>query len=77
MIHDFNGKAIYYDGIVENITERKLSELKLWESEARYRELFEMESDAIILVDNETGRILEANHATTALCGFDKMNCFQ
>jgi PAS domain S-box-containing protein len=71
VIRDSDGKTLYYDGIVENITERKLSELQLRESESRYRELFEAESDAILLIDNETGRILEANNAASALYGFE------
>lgn len=39
----------------------------LGQSEARYRQLFEVESDAIFLVDNAEGRILEANQAAIAL----------
>jgi PAS domain S-box-containing protein len=46
------------------------TETALRESEARYRELFEAESDAIVLVDNETGRILEANGAAAAMYGY-------
>ncbi len=34
------------------------------------REIFEMESDAIFLIENETGRILEANTAASALYGY-------
>jgi PAS domain S-box-containing protein len=45
-------------------------QLQLRESESRYRELFEMESDAILLVDNETGKILDANHAASVLYGY-------
>lgn len=53
-----------------NLVEEGFNELK--ESEARYRELFEAESDAIFLIDNETGRILEANSAASALYGYDR-----
>jgi PAS domain S-box-containing protein len=42
------------------------------ESETRYRELFELESDAVLLIDNETGNILEANHAAIALYGYSR-----
>jgi PAS domain S-box-containing protein len=71
-IRDSDGKTLYYDGIVEDITERKLSEFKLMESESRYRELFEAESDAVLFVDNETGSILDANHAAAALFGYEQ-----
>ena len=39
----------------------------LEENEERYRALFEAESDTIFLVDNESGRILEANTAASEL----------
>jgi len=48
------------------------AEEALRESEERYRQLFEMESDAIFLIDNETGRILEANEAASELYGFSR-----
>jgi PAS domain S-box-containing protein len=56
--------------ILHDITERKRMEEALRESEAHYRDLFEMESDAIFLIDNATGNILEANRAALALYGY-------
>ena len=55
-----------------DITERKRAEEELGESEKRYRSLFEMESDAILLIDNQTGRILEANRAASLLYGYSR-----
>ena len=52
-----------------DITERRQAEEALRESESRYRQLFELESDAILLIDNDTGRILEANSAAVDLYG--------
>lgn len=47
------------------------AELKrLRESEIKYRQLFELESDAIFLIDNETGNILEVNTAACTLYGY-------
>ena len=51
--------------------ERRKIEEALKGSEARYRGLFEAESDAIVLVDNKTGLILEANNAASLLYGYD------
>jgi two-component system, cell cycle sensor histidine kinase and response regulator CckA len=53
-----------------DITERKRFEESLLESEEKYRRLFEMESDAIFLIENESGRILEANAAAAGLYGY-------
>jgi PAS domain S-box-containing protein len=44
----------------------------LRESEERYRTLFELESDAIVLVDAETGQVLEVNAAATTLYGYTR-----
>ena len=44
--------------------------MALRESEERYRRLFEVESDAIFLVDCETERIIDANAAALKLYGY-------
>jgi PAS domain S-box-containing protein len=54
------------------VEERKQAEEVLRESEERYRQLFEAESDAIFLIDNEDGRILEANNAASAMYGYSR-----
>jgi PAS domain S-box-containing protein len=53
----------------ENEARRK-SEDALRESEVKYHHLFEMVPDAIFLIDNETGNILDANRAATLLYGY-------
>jgi two-component system cell cycle sensor histidine kinase/response regulator CckA len=60
-------------GAVNMVMQRRDAALtSLQESEKRYRQLFEAESDAIFLIDNTTGQILEANHAATALYGYSR-----
>lgn len=50
-IRDSQGRTLYYDGIVENITERKQAEETLRESEERFHRLFEASPEAIMLLD--------------------------
>jgi PAS domain S-box-containing protein len=71
-LRDLDGNVRGVLGTYEDITDRRLAEKALRESESRYRQLFESESDAILLIDNETGRILEANGATSQLYGYSR-----
>jgi PAS domain S-box-containing protein len=59
--------SMFYD-----MTNQIKARAALRESEEKYRELFESESDAIFLIDNTSGNILEVNAAATALYGYNK-----
>ena len=65
---DAEGKIIYYEGTVEDITERKRAEQLLLESEERFRSFIEQSVDGIVLID-EHGIILEWNTAQEHLTG--------
>jgi diguanylate cyclase (GGDEF)-like protein/PAS domain S-box-containing protein len=65
----FAGEPAVIASLVD-ITERKQWELALADSRQRYRQLFEAESDAILLIENATGRIIEANAAAARLYGY-------
>ena len=69
LLTDSSGKVAQILGVGRDITERRRTESKLRESEARYRELFDLESDAILLIEADSGRILRANQAAGALYG--------
>jgi len=59
--------------VMIDITERKRVEEELWEShEEKYRRLFELESDALFLIDNERGTICEVNRAAEHLYGYSR-----
>ncbi|MCG6876126.1 MAG: PAS domain S-box protein [Betaproteobacteria bacterium] len=57
---------------VRDITERMRAQEKVRESEERYRLLFEMESDAIVVVDVETLQHLDVNRAAVELYGYSR-----
>jgi diguanylate cyclase (GGDEF)-like protein/PAS domain S-box-containing protein len=56
----------------QEIMLRKELEQALRESEKHYRELFELESDAIFIIQNQDGAILEVNSAACILYGFNR-----
>jgi two-component system, cell cycle sensor histidine kinase and response regulator CckA len=55
-----------------DITESVHAHQALQESEELYHRLFEVESDAIVLVDRESGSLLAANTAATVLYGYSR-----
>lgn len=67
-----NEGEIHIDGIFSDITERKRAQEALVESEAKYRQLFSTESEAIIIMDFETLNIVDANEAALKLYAYDR-----
>jgi len=54
-----------------DVTERRMAENRLKQSEAEYRNLFENTQDGVEVIDAETGRIILANQAAANMFGFD------
>ena len=67
-----NGEVVKVNGCLMDITDRKLVERSLRDSEDRYRQLFEMESDALFLIDSEFGQILDVNLSAQMLYGYSR-----
>ena len=66
ILHD---KVVFYS-IINDITERKQSEKALKKSEERFRRLFESHSAVMMILDPETGQIMDANKAAANFYGW-------
>ncbi len=69
-VRDNKGKIIKVQGAFQDITERKQTEENLIVSEVRYRRLFEAARDGILILDAETGMIIDVNPFLSEMLGF-------
>ena len=67
---DLNGRIIGVLGTYEDITEQKKASETLAESEKRYRTLFENNHMPMLLIDPDTGAIMDANQAACDYYGW-------
>jgi len=74
---DENGTPLYITGLVIDISDRKESEERLRSSEIRYRRLFESAKDGILILDAETGMIIDVNPFLLQLLGFSEEQLLQ
>jgi PAS domain S-box-containing protein len=72
VLRDTKGSVIGTASIGEDITDMRRAETQLRDSEERYRQLFTIEPDALIVHDYETQEILEANKAMLAMYGYTR-----
>jgi PAS domain S-box-containing protein len=68
-VRDQTGTSLYFEGIVEDITENRRAEQK-------FRDVFESAGDAILIHDL-VGHILEANHVACQQLGYDHEDLLQ
>ena len=66
------GKVIAFLAMVEDITDQKQAKEALRESEERYRAIFERAADSIVLIDPETGTIIEFNERAHKTLGYSR-----
>ncbi len=69
-IIDHEGNFCGYRGIDRDITERKQAQTELLVSEQRYRRLFEAAKDGILILNAETGMIVDVNPYLIEMLGF-------
>ncbi len=69
---DRNGQSLGASVIVRDITRQMKAEETLREAEEKYRQLFYAEQDAIILFEQQSGKISEFNDAALQLYGYPR-----
>lgn len=70
-IKNDQGKVLFYEGIVEDITDKKRTENELFKNEQKYRTLFDLAPSGIILSDSE-GKVIAANPAFCESLGYTR-----
>jgi PAS domain S-box-containing protein len=60
--------------LIADVTERKRAEEAFIFSELRYRRLFETAKDGILILDYETGRVVDSNDFLSRILGLPKSN---
>ena len=68
---DADGKILFYQGIVVDITERKLAEEKLSRSEAKFRRILATAAEGFVLMDDKM-RIVDVNEAYCRMLGYER-----
>jgi PAS domain S-box-containing protein len=71
-ISDSSGKPENFVFMHENITERKQAEEAQRDAETRYRLLFELSPDGIVIIDPATGRLQEFNETAHQQLGYTR-----
>jgi PAS domain S-box-containing protein len=57
---------------IEDVTHRRQAEAATRDSEVRYRRLFQMAKDGILILDADTGKVIDANPFMTTLLGYSR-----
>ncbi len=68
---DAQGKIVYYQGTVVDVTERKLAEEALNKSEAKFRRIVETSAEGFLMMDNNL-QIVDVNDAFSRMLGYSR-----
>ncbi|MEN6557213.1 MAG: PAS domain S-box protein [Thermoguttaceae bacterium] len=69
---DEKGVALGIVGVTRDETQKKRAETQLRESENRYRQLFEQNTDAILITEAETRQLIDCNVKAEQLTGYSR-----
>jgi PAS domain S-box-containing protein len=72
VIQDAGGHPVAYEGIVTDVTDRKIEEIALEETNERFRAIVESADTGIILIDAKTHVITDANQRALEMIGSSK-----
>jgi PAS domain S-box-containing protein len=75
-VRDAEGKLKGFAKFTRDLTQAMQVQQALRDSELRYRRLFESARDAILILDSETGTILETNPQVASLFGYGRPELF-
>jgi len=70
-VRDEKGAVKYFDGVIEDITDRQAAEDALRRSEMIHRHLFEQSNDPVLLIGLH-GRLIGANQRAADMLGYSK-----
>ncbi|MCU0346152.1 MAG: response regulator [Saprospiraceae bacterium] len=68
--HD-EANNLVYQGIIQDITDRKLADMEMEKSRARYQEIFTQSKDALF-ISTFTGKFVDFNQATLDVFGYSR-----
>lgn len=68
--NDPQGIVVAYDGLIRDVTERKLVEEELRQSNEKFGVMFSASLDAILIVDCDAARIIQVNPAVERVLGY-------
>ncbi|OGJ91381.1 MAG: hypothetical protein A2268_07955 [Candidatus Raymondbacteria bacterium RifOxyA12_full_50_37] len=71
-VRNEEGRVFRFLGTIQDITERKQAEEARCVSEVRYRRLFESAKDGILILDADTGVIVDVNPFLIEILGYSK-----
>jgi len=69
-LYDSDGNLIGAIETIRDITEQKLNELALKESERKFKEIFNSTNEAIFIDEAQTGKMIEVNDAMLKMYGY-------
>jgi len=68
-VYGTDGEPVYIEGFIQDICERRQSEMQLRDSEERYRTVFQTSADGITVSQMSDGRYIDVNKAFLDLIG--------